>query len=480
MTHVRTWFPIAALCLAPALAFAQGTAPGPVVKAAKPGDKPVEAKAVDKPVQADGAPKAPEGAAAPASPAPSPAADPAAAAAAAAKANATRILVLPYQAIYRSVPQKKLASASDLLFKELGQKEDVAIVKGAVNTGAEQKGPSLETAKVALAEAEKAEGEKRIDDAIGHWQKGILAMEANAAAVADASEYIAAHHRLARAFMWSGRDKEAQDTLAIVARMAPAFELPKQDFSRLYRRWHTDATTAFAKERPGQITVSSALPGAKVSIDGRAMPETAPLLLDKVVPGKHLVLVEVPEVTPFGAVVTVTAGGNAQLRATFGNTLGGSSVGQVTDAIAENAIPTPAVDGAAAAGKAADAKFVIFGAMAKDEDKFRVHTFAVEVSSGKIAKLDEVAFDLDLLTAEADVLKIANAVHGAIAAFPAGERAIAKVEPRIRSQSTVTKVDASPEMVASRVGEGPKKDKGPRQVLKALKGGTVKIKDEED
>ncbi len=471
MTHVRTWFPIAALCLAPVLASAQGTAPGPAVKAAKPGEKPLEAKAVDKPVEAaTGAPKAPEAAA--------PAADPAAAAAP--KPNATRILVLPYQAIYRSVPQKKLASASDLLFKELGQKEDVAIVKGAVNTDGEQKGPSLDTAKVALAEAEKAEGDKRIDDAIAHWQKGILAMEANAAAVADASEYIAAHHRLARAFMWSGRDKEAQDTLAVVARMSPAFELPKAEFSRLYRRWHTEATNAFAKDKPGQITVSSALPGAKVSIDGRAMPETAPLLLDKVVPGKHLVRVEVPEVTPFGAVVTVTAGGNAQLRATFGNTLGGSSVGQVTDAIAENALPTPAVDSAAAAGKAADAKFVILGAMAKDEDKFRVHTFAVEVATGKIAKLDAIAFDLDLLTAEADVLKIANAVHGAIAAFPAGERAIAQVEPRIRSQSTVTKVDASPEMVA-RAGEaGPKKDKGPRQVLKALKGGTVKIKDEED
>lgn len=474
MTAPRTWLSFsAALVLAPALAFAQGTVPP------SPTAQP---KVVDKSAPPVPGAKLPAGAGA-GTPAPAPAATPAPAAAEEApapKPNATRILVLPYQAIYRSVPQKKLASASELLFKELGQKDDVVIVKGAVNTGAEQKGPSLDGATAAAADAEKAEAERRIDDAIASWQKAVLAMEANAGALTDATAYLAAQHRLARAFMWSGRDKEAQDTLAVVARMAPAHELNKAEYSRLYRRWHTEATQAFAKERPAQITVSSALPGARVTLDGRPMPETAPLLLDKVVAGKHLVLVEVPEVTPYGAVVNVAAGGNVQLRATFGNTLGGSSVGQVTDAIAENAIPTAAVDGAAAAGKAAEAKFVIFGAMAKDDDKFRVHTFAVDVTTAKVAKLDAVAFDLDLLTAEADVLKIANAVHGVIAAFPAGDRQIAQVEPRIRSQNTVTKVDASPEMVASRATEGPKKEKGPRQVLKALKGGKVTIKDEED
>lgn len=473
---------LAVLCAMPALALAQGApqaqSPGATAKGATATGKPVEAKVVEKtPTAAAGAPAL----VAPAAPAtPPPAEAPPAAPAEAPKPEGTRILVLPYQAIYRSVPQKKLAAASELLFKELGQKADVSIVKGAVNTGStEAKGPSLEGARAAAAEAEKAETERRIEDAVAHWQKAILAMEANAGAITDAAEYVATHHRLARAFMWAGRDKDAQDTLAVVARMAPAYELPALEFSRLYRRWHADAAAAFAKERPAQITVKSGLPGAKVSLDGRPM-ETAPVLLDKVVAGKHLIVVEVPEVTPFGAVVTVPAGGTLEVRATYGNTLGGSSVGLVTDAIAENAIPTAAVDGATAAGKAANAKFVIFGAMAKDEDKFRVHTFAVDVASAKIAKLEEVAFDLELLTAEADVLKIANAVHGALASFPAGDRQIAQVEKRIRSQSTVTKVDASPELVASTIGEGPKKAKGPRQVLKALKGGTVKIKDEED
>ena len=465
---------IGALVLVPGLAAAQGTvlpppAPKPTVAAKKPADKPA------------GAPAAPAAAApAAAAPAEAPAEAPAAAPAAAApKADATKILVLPYQAIYRSVPQKKLSAATELLFKELGQKDDVAIVKGAVTTAGTDpanKGPNLDAAHAAVEEAEKAEKERRIDQAIAAWQKAQLSFEANAAAISNAEEYLLVHHRLARAFMMAGRDKEAMDTLTIAARMAPGYALAPTDYPRLYRRWFTEAGETARKERPGQIAVSSALPGAKVTLDGRPM-DTAPLLLDKVTPGKHLVWVQIPDVTPFGAVLTVPSGGKAETRAIFSNTLGGNSVGKVTDAIAENGIPTAAVDSAAAAGKEAGAKFVIFGGMAQDEDKFRVHTFVVDASSAKITKLEEIAFDLELLTAEADVLKIANAVHGAIDAFPAGDRQVAQIEKRIRAQNTITKVDASP--AAAPVNNEKKGDpKGPRKAFAPLKGGTVEIKDE--
>lgn len=447
------------LAALPSLALAQGNTPLPP-KVTKPAE-----------------------AAAPAAPAPAPASAPAPAAPAPEpdkRADATKILVLPYQAIYRSVPQKKLAAATELLFKELGQKDDVAIVKGAVDSAAGATGPTLDAARAAVAEAEKLEADRRIDAAIAAWQKALLSFEANAAAIADADEYLRVHHRLARAFMMAGKDKEAQDTLVIAARMAPGFELPSAEYPRLYRRWFAEQGQVAVKERPGQISVSSALPGAKVTLDGRPM-EVAPVLLDKVAPGKHLVWVSIPEVSPFGAVVTVPSGGKVELRATFGNTLGGSAVGKVTDAIAENGIPVAAVDSAASAGKEAGAKFVIFGGMVQDEDKFRVHTFVVDAGSAKITKLDEVAFDLELLTAEADVLKIANAVHGTIATFPEGERQVALIEKGARSQSTITKVDASPQLTPIRTADtGKKQDKGPRKVIRVLKGGTVTIKDEKE
>src|SRR5436853_5434469 len=49
-----------------------------------------------------------------------------------AKRDGAKVLVLPYQAIYRSVPQKKLDTATGLLQKELDQIGGLAIVRGAV------------------------------------------------------------------------------------------------------------------------------------------------------------------------------------------------------------------------------------------------------------------------------------------------------------------------------------------------------------
>lgn len=397
----------------------------------------------------------------------------------AAAPDKTKVLVLPYQAIYRSVPQKKLNSATELLYKELERKADVAIVRGAVS-GAATDGPTLDAARALMKEAEAAEKDRKIDAAVGLWQRAVAGFEANAGAINDSEEFVALYHRLARALMVAGKDKEAQDTIAHAARMIPGFELPVGEFPKLYRKWFRSAVQVALSEKPGQILVQSALPGAKVSLDGRAM-EVAPVLLDKVVPGRHAILVQIPEVAPFGAVITVASGQKTQVNATFSNTMGGSSVGKVTDAIAQNGIPKPAVDSAAAAGKESGAAYVILGGMAKDEDKFRVHTFIVDVGSGKIHALEPAAFDLEMLTAETDVLRIVNAAHDTFSKFPGTSAEIALVEKRIKAQSTVTTIDATPEYAdASQAQKTVKKKDGPRTVFKPLKSGTVKAKDEED
>lgn len=392
----------------------------------------------------------------------------------------TKVLVLPYQAIYRSVDQKKLDNATQLLFKELEQKDDLAITRGAVAASEAAKGPNLDGASAAVEAAQRAEEDRRISDAISEWKKAIAEFEKNAAAVSDASLYIEAHHRLARAEMMAGHDKEAKAAIDQAARMEPGRTLERGEYSRLYRRWFTEAAAAIAREQPGTITVGSALPGAKVSLDGREM-EVAPVLLDKVVPGKHLVVAQVPDVNAWGAVVNVPPKGKVEVRATFSGTLGGSSVGRVTDAIAENAIPKNAVEAAASAGKEAGAPYVIFGGMAKDDDKFRVHSYLVEAKTAKIVPLESVSFDLELLTAETDVLRIANAAHDAITKFPPSAQAqVAQIERRIKAQSNVTKVDASPEYAdAGAVRRPGAKQKGPRSVFKPLKG-NIEIKDEKE
>lgn len=389
--------------------------------------------------------------------------------------DGNKILVLPYQPIYRSVPQKKVQTATDLLNKELSQKDGIVVIRGAV---AEEKGQpaSLDDANKFLNAAEQAEAERRIEDAIAARKKSIEAMEKNAGAIEDPEDYLLAHHFLARALMWAARDKEAKETLNVVARMDPNLGLPSEQFSRLYRSWFRKTAARVIRERPGKLLVKSSIPGARISMDGREM-DVAPVLLKKVVPGKHLIIAELEGVPTTGAVVQVSPKKTAEFTVTFGSTMGGDAVGRVAEAVAQNELPKKAVQSAAKAGRDASAKFVVLGGLARQENSFRVHTFVVDVDKSRVKPLDPVKFDIELLTAESDVLRVVRNVEDAIANFSGGKSDVNRIERSIKVQSTVNEVVASPSF--KRVKKK-KKKKGKRRVFKALKAGTIKIKDEEE
>jgi hypothetical protein len=387
------------------------------------------------------------------------------------------VLLLPFQPIYRSVTQQKIQTANDLLAKELGQK-DLVVVRGGIAKG-ETSAPSIDGAKKLMEQAAKAESDREIAKAIELRKKTIDELEKNAAAV-DPDDYVLAHHFLARAYMWAGLDKEANEVLDQAARMRPAMSLEAKEFSRLYRKWFTRAAEHALSDKPGDLLVASALPGAAVTLDGRAM-DVAPVLLKKVVAGKHLVGARIEGVPPFAAIVEVKPGTKNQFMANFSNTMGGSAVGTVADAMAQNTIPKKAVESAAQAGKDAGAAFVVIGALAKGEDRFHVHAYVVQVASAKIAPLEVVDFDLDMLTTESDVLRVVQGIFTTVGQFGSKESDVTVIEKRIKAQNTVNEVAAAPSMSAD---DGQKRDqsggKKARAVYQPLKGGKVKIKDEEE
>lgn len=392
----------------------------------------------------------------------------------------TKVLVLPYQPIFRSVAQGKVATATQLLNKELTQKDGLVVIRGAVANGnGNGTKPTLDSAMAAKKEAEEAEANRDIGAAITARKKVIAEIEKNAAATIEkADDYILAHHYLARAYFWSGNDKDAKRAIEDAARLRPSFEVPAGEFSRLYRKWLRKAGTKIMKNKRGELFVKSGLPGARIYLDGREM-DVAPVLLQKVVPGKHLLTAVVEGVPAFGGTVDVKAGKKATFTVSFGGSVGGDSVGDVADAIAANSVPKSAVKSAIAAGKSAGAKFVVAGGLAKDEDHLNVHTFVFDVDKGSVATLDVVNFDLELLTAEADVFQVVNAINNKVQKFSDGAANVKTIERRIRSQSTINEVDASPTAIARRRKTVDKKA-GPRRVFKPLKGGSIIIKDEEE
>jgi hypothetical protein len=389
---------------------------------------------------------------------------------------AAKVLVLPYQPIFRSVPQREAQQATELLNKEIAAKDTLAPIRGAVaEAGAAQASP--EQIKAALAEAERLEGEKRIAQAIDARKRALEVIEKNASALESAEDYVLAHHYLARAQMWAGRDDDARATLDVAARMAPGFAVPAESFSRLYRRWFTEAAERVIKEKPGELLVRSVLPGAKISLDGRET-DVAPVLLTKAIPGKHLLGARAEGVPGYRTVVTIPAGKKAEFTVNFGGTVGGDAVGDVADAIARNALPKEAVERAAAAGKSVGAAFVVAGGLVKDENHINVHTLLVNVETRQVLALEPVEFDQEMLTAESDVLRVVRSIDAATRSFAGGQPQLAVLDKKAREQKIVNEVSAAASLKTE--ARGPAKageKKETRKVFGPLKGGTIEIKD---
>ncbi|MEM7676954.1 MAG: PEGA domain-containing protein, partial [Myxococcota bacterium] len=235
--------------------------------------------------------------------------------------SGAKVLVLPYQPILRSVAQKKVKQATEYLAKELDNTDGISVLRGGVASTTSNKA-SLATVEMMIAQAGEAEAAKDIERAVTRWRAALASYEKNASALEDITPYLVAHHRLARALMWKGSDDEARAIMATAACLAPNFELSSGEYSRLYRRWFFEIAKDVVRERPGELMVKSALPGASVSLDGRAM-DVAPVLISRVLPGKHIVTAKVDGVPPFGAVVQVKAAGQTEFVLDFAGVLGG-------------------------------------------------------------------------------------------------------------------------------------------------------------
>jgi len=79
-----------------------------------------------------------------------------------------------------------------------------------------------------------------------------------------------------------------------------------------------------------------------------------------------------------------------------------------------------------------------------------VHTFVLDVPSGKMKQLDVTQFDLDLLTAESDVLRVVLGVEQALDAFDGALASADTIEKRIRRAETVNAVSAEPDLSSRR------------------------------
>lgn len=397
-------------------------------------------------------------------------------------ATGAKVLVLPYQPIYRSAEPNKVKTATDLVVKELGRGGNLVVIRGGVaKEGAST--PAADAIEKVLGDARAKMAAKNVRAAIQGFEASLAEIEKSPAALEDAQLYVRVYHELARAHLQAGDDGRAQKVMDAAARMAPGYELPAKEFSRFYRKMFGQVAQKAIKAKPAEILVRTALPGAKIFLDGRET-MVAPVRLMAALPGKHLVQAEVEGVPRAASVLTLKPGKNPEYTVSFGDTWGGVAVGAVADAIAENKLSAQAIKKAAEAGKSAEAAYVVAGGMAHDKvaARFNVHTFVVNVATGGVMQLDVQNFDLDMLTAESDVIRVVRGVERAVKDFKAAEGAVASIEGKVQPQDVVNSFEAKPDFSASsRKRRVNKRKPATRRPIKVRKGtGSIRIKDESD
>src|SRR5262249_38758139 len=139
--------------------------------------------------------------------------------------NGPKVLVVPFQPIFRSVAPNKIQTANELVQKELEHKDTFIVIRGGISKDeTKDKAPgdpkAIEGVRPIWESADKAEANREIRKAIELRKKAIEAMEKQAAST-EPDDYVLGHHFLARALMWAGDDKEAQETIDAAARMHP-------------------------------------------------------------------------------------------------------------------------------------------------------------------------------------------------------------------------------------------------------------------
>jgi hypothetical protein len=333
-------------------------------------------------------------------------------------ADGPKVLVLPYQQLSKKMPDDLGEATTVVVTKEMShagltviRADDVTgspaprSDKGGTSdapTGDPQAGTQAEQM---ILEAKNAMEDSDFEGAAKVLKKSIKLLEDNADAVPDLRLLSEAYLQLGVAYFRDGLEDEGDEMLTKAIRLDPERQLAESDYPPIFIKIYERARFNVLRRPRAQIEVK-ATPGAQVLFDGRNMGK-APVLLKDALPGDHWIRVERPGEAPL--VKKVKARGKTTLVVEFE---GGESAKEesapvgVLGAIARNQIAREHVKQLAGAGRRAGADFVMFGGIYATDTAYQIRTAYVRVKDGAAGRLLDIAFDLDMLSAEIEVFKL--------------------------------------------------------------------------
>lgn len=341
--------------------------------------------------------------------------------------DSKRVLVLTYQGVGSGVPPELNEQTTVVVSSELKasgidvvRADDVALGGVTLDTE-EKKGGSTsknaptgdakagDKAKELLSRAQLSMEDQEFPAAIKQLGQAIRLLDDNGDAVPDLRLLPQAHLQKAIAHFRDGEEDEADDSLTKAVHFDPERELDESEFPPIFIRAYERVRFNVLRRPRARIEVKAAS-GAQVLFDGRNLGK-APLVMTEVLPGEHWIRIERPGEAP--QVKKVLVRGRRTILVEFD---GASTAAEpesdapagVLGAIATNEINRSHVSQLRAAGRREKADFVLFGGIYKTETAYNIYTALVRVKDGEVGRLVDIAFDLDLLSAQIEVYKLAE------------------------------------------------------------------------
>jgi hypothetical protein len=297
----------------------------------------------------------------------------------------TSLLLVPLRA--EGVSEKTVQRLEAVLTEALRARSDIEISE-------------LVSADSALEKGRRSLADLRFDEAAKWLRRGVQALLADPARL-DFGKWSNAQLNLATALFRAGEEREAKDALVELITFVPSFRLPN-GFPPIFRREFEKAKKRIQKRPKSQLAVDGSREWT-VTVDGRSLGR-APVLVDRIPVGTHLVQVEGSGGDRFGCVVEISPGKLAKVRAAF------PGQGLVID---ENDLAR-----LGRLARAAGADDVLWGIVTRASgSRLAVSLVLYSSEADGVAALESVSVEIDADSARGQLKTLADEVAKRVASF---------------------------------------------------------------
>lgn len=372
-----------------------------------------------------------------------------------------KIYVLPYQPVNGGAPAEVGKQTTEIVKSELANLAEVELVTSEAGDyepteGAQEpatlSGPQRDAelasaadlaarAKAAYdtaADLNRKTGKADFRQAITLYNQAIAEYRKTFDALTDFGRLTDIYLQLAICNYRSGDPEKGDQNLTNLVRLNPGFELDETKFPPPFVQQFKELRKKVMTAQRGSIAVESDPAGSKVVLNGRELGST-PLRINELIRGEHYIRIEAPDGKVAVASVTVSPGREEAVRI---STTGTKSVaagpeGKVYEKLKANKIDSQARADLAAIGKKVGAGYVMFGGVAEIRGNYQVHSYLLQVDQGLMTDVTPLTFDVDLLQASLEALKLSEDMKKRLVSFGTPLRdPVVPVIPGFESKAT--------------------------------------------